>query len=154
MVTERASLLLCRYIACLFSSLIYLTVFNLYRFLWRRFRTRKTDGYEDALQRDESSDRLAVKSLSPSGNLLTDEVSGSDNIKMDNTLLIMKFINSESRNVFYISKRTLIEDALVFVCCHQNIDAAYVNLFHATDTQKLFVLLVLSWFMLNQNRLD
>jgi len=46
-------------------------------------RSRKTDGYEDVLHRDESSDRLAVKSVSPSGNLLTDEVSGPDNIKVE-----------------------------------------------------------------------
>lgn len=47
-------------------------------------RYRKTDGYEDVLHRDESSDRLAVKSVSPSGNLLTDEVSRLDNIKVEN----------------------------------------------------------------------
>jgi hypothetical protein len=45
------------------------------RFLWRRFRARKGDGYEGVLQRDSSSDPLAVKSLSASGNLLTEEVS-------------------------------------------------------------------------------
>jgi len=52
--------------------------------VWRSLRSRKTDGYEDVLHRDESSDRLAVKSVSPSGNLLTDEVSGPDNIKVEN----------------------------------------------------------------------
>jgi hypothetical protein len=122
-----------------FSSLLNLTVFNLYRFLWRRFQTRKTDGYEDALQRDESSDRLAVKSLSPSGNLLTDEVSGPDNIKVDNTLLIMKFIDSESRNVFYISKRTLIEDALVFVCCVTRILTQRRLIFFMLRTHKSYL---------------
>jgi hypothetical protein len=51
------------------------------RFLWRRFRARKGDGYEGVLQRDESSDPLAVKSLSASGNLLTEEVSARDNVR-------------------------------------------------------------------------
>ncbi|KAJ9582792.1 hypothetical protein L9F63_022862, partial [Diploptera punctata] len=43
-------------------------------YLWHRLRARKGEGYEGVLQRDESSDPLAVKSLSASGNLLTDEV--------------------------------------------------------------------------------
>jgi hypothetical protein len=57
------------------------------RFLWRRFRARKGDGYEGVLQRDESSDPRAVKSLTASGNLLTEEVSAHDNIKVDDTSL-------------------------------------------------------------------
>lgn len=51
--------------------------------LWRRFRARKVEGYEGVLQREESSDPLAVKSLSASGNLLTEEVSRHENIKVD-----------------------------------------------------------------------
>ncbi|XP_069699101.1 uncharacterized protein [Periplaneta americana] len=48
------------------------------RFLYRRFRARKGEGYEGVLQREESSDPLAVKSLSASGNLLTDELKTSE----------------------------------------------------------------------------
>nr|CAD7407054.1 unnamed protein product [Timema cristinae] len=44
-------------------------------FLWRRFHVRKGEGYEGVLQREESSDPLAVKSLSVSGNILPHEVS-------------------------------------------------------------------------------
>jgi hypothetical protein len=54
-----------------------------FRMLWRRFRARKVEGYEGVLQREESSDPLAVKSLSASGNLLTEEVSRHENIKVD-----------------------------------------------------------------------
>lgn len=64
------------------------------RFLWRRFQARKGDGYEGVLQRDESSDPLAVKSLSASGNLLTDEVSAHDNIKVDDTSLDLQTIRA------------------------------------------------------------
>ncbi|GLH13363.1 Uncharacterized protein GBIM_17950 [Gryllus bimaculatus] len=45
------------------------------RFLWRKLRERSAaPGYEGVLQREESSDPLAVKSLSASGHLLTDEL--------------------------------------------------------------------------------
>ncbi|PSN48202.1 hypothetical protein C0J52_03577, partial [Blattella germanica] len=47
-------------------------------YLWHRLRARKGEGYEGVLQRDESSDPLAVKSLSASGNLLTDELKTSE----------------------------------------------------------------------------
>ncbi|CAG2064020.1 unnamed protein product, partial [Timema podura] len=43
------------------------------RFLWRKFHVRKGEGYEGVLQREESSDPLAVKSLSVSGNILPHE---------------------------------------------------------------------------------
>jgi hypothetical protein len=50
-------------------------IFIFCRFLWRRFHADKGEGYEGVLQRDESSDALAVKPLSASDFLLSDEVS-------------------------------------------------------------------------------
>ncbi|XP_066996229.2 uncharacterized protein [Anabrus simplex] len=48
------------------------------KFLWRKLRERASEGYEGVLQREESSDPLAVKSLTASGNLLTDELKTSE----------------------------------------------------------------------------
>ncbi|KDR08436.1 hypothetical protein L798_01783 [Zootermopsis nevadensis] len=65
-------------IATLLPLMFILVVAIGVRFLWRRCHARKGEGYEGVLQRDESSGPLAVKSLSVSGNLLSDELKTSE----------------------------------------------------------------------------
>ncbi|XP_069699102.1 transcriptional regulator ATRX homolog isoform X3 [Periplaneta americana] len=72
------------------------------RFLYRRFRARKGEGYEGVLQREESSDPLAVKSLSASGNLLTDEVTLEDGSTKTTTTKFTTSASPHENNVFVV----------------------------------------------------